>query len=107
MWLHDSLLGVTITEPGGGKIRIAPDAAGLPYVSGHTLTPKGLVWVYWAPQNWRLEVSIPQAVTAQVVMPAVCDGKRVEVVRAAGRVVRSGAGVFIISKAGEYVFAVR
>ena len=107
LWLHDSLLGITITEPGGSEIRIAPDAAGLPYVSGHTFTPKGLVWVYWAPQNWRLEVSIPQAVTAKVVMPVVCDGKRVAVVRAAGRVVRSGAGVFTISKAGEYVFAVR
>ncbi|HUV40307.1 MAG TPA: alpha-L-rhamnosidase C-terminal domain-containing protein [Sedimentisphaerales bacterium] len=107
LWLHDSLLGVTITKPGGGRIRIAPDAAGFAYVSGHTITPKGLVWVHWQPQSRCLEVSIPQAVTAEVVMPAGCEGKQVEVVRAAGKAQRSRAGVFTISRPGQYVFKVR
>jgi len=107
LWLHDTLLGVKIVEPGGGKIRIAPEDGGLPYVSGHTLTPKGGVWVYWDTQKWRLEVEIPDGVTAEVIMPAACAGKRVEVLRSAGAVERSGANRFTLHAAGEYAFQVQ
>ncbi|MBN1343527.1 MAG: hypothetical protein JXQ73_12640, partial [Phycisphaerae bacterium] len=107
LWLHDSLLGVRIVEPGGAKIRVAPEDGGLPYVAGHTLTPKGCVWVYWDPQQWRLEVTIPRGATAEVVMPRACAGKRVEVVESRGDVRRNEAGTFEIGSSGRYVFQVR
>jgi hypothetical protein len=69
LWLHDSLLGVTILEPGGAKLRIAPQSGGLPFVAGHTMTPKGLVWVHWDPRQNRLELNLPLAVAAEVVLP--------------------------------------
>lgn len=100
LWLHESLLGVRITSPGGDKIRIAPDDGGLPYVAGYTCTPKGVVWVYWDPQQWRLEASIPAGVKADLIMPPACRGKRVEVVGAAGPVQQSGEGRYILSTAG-------
>jgi len=63
LWLHDSLLGVRIVELGGARLRIAPETGGLAYVAGHTATPKGGVWVYYDPQQWRVEVRIPEGVT--------------------------------------------
>jgi hypothetical protein len=74
LWLHDSLLGVRILEAGGAKIRIAPQTGGLPFVAGHTMTPKGLVYVHWDPRMWRLETILPGGVEAEIVVPAP-DGK--------------------------------
>lgn len=103
LWLHDSLLGVRIMEPGGGKITIAPDAGGLPYVAGYTATPKGVVWVYWDPQRWRLEVEIPKDVTAEVRMPTVCDGKRIVVSQTAGKIEAAGENNYRLQTAGRYI----
>jgi hypothetical protein len=70
LWLHDTLLGVRVLEAGGAKIRIAPQSGGLPFVAGHTMTPKGLVYVHWDPRAWRLEIIVPEGVDAEVVVPA-------------------------------------
>ncbi len=112
LWLHDSLLGVEITKPGGAELRIAPNDGGLPYVAGHTITPKGLVWVYWDPQQWTLEVNIPNGVTAEIVMPPVCAQKRTICLSHAAPIQElntdeAGRSRFKISGGGEYVFAVR
>lgn len=107
LWLHDTLLGVRITEPGGAKIRIAPQAAGLPYVQGHTVTPKGLVWVSWLPQRMELEIILPGAVAAEVVMPQECADKRIAVIEKAGKCSRAGESRFDIKGAGRYVFRVQ
>ena len=67
LWLHDSLLGVRIVEPGGAKLTVTPRTGGLPYVSGSTMTPKGRVWVYW--DGHRFELELPEGVTAEVTLP--------------------------------------
>lgn len=69
VWLHDSLLGVRIVEPGGGVLRIKPDAAGLSYVEGDTMTPKGIVFVSWRPAAQTLSIHLPAQVTANVELP--------------------------------------
>ncbi len=107
LWMHDTVLGVTITKPGGCQIDIAPKPAGFPYVAGHTQTPKGLVWVYWDPQQWTLEVTIPDGVQAEVVMPPCCKGKRVRVLRKAGEVARRDPMSFTLNHGGTYAFGVR
>jgi hypothetical protein len=107
LWMHESLLGVRIITPGGGQIRIAPDDGGLPYVAGYTCTPKGTVYVYWDPQQWRLEVSIPANVKADLTLPAQCKGKRVEIVESAGPVEPAGEGRFTLNTAGRYVLVAR
>ncbi|MBN2474621.1 MAG: hypothetical protein JXB62_08430 [Pirellulales bacterium] len=107
LWLHDTLLGVRIAEPGGGRLRIAPHADGLPYVAGHTNTPKGLVWVHWDPQQWTLEVAIPRDVTAEIVLPPSCRGKRIVANCDAGDVQQRDARTFVVSGAGAYVFEAR
>ena len=108
LWLHDSLLGVRITEPGGGRLRIAPDAGGLPFVAGHTGTPKGVVWVYWDPQTFTLQVTLPEGVIADLMMPAACAEKRIRVVRSSGEVKPGDAPrAFTVSGGGEYEFQVR
>ena len=107
LWLHDSVLGVRVTEPGGGRIRVAPDAAGLPYVAGHTATPKGTVWVYWDPQQWRLEVALPAGVQAELIPPAVCKTKRLETLTAPGPVARNDKAELQLTTAGTYVFQAR
>ncbi len=107
LWMHESLLGVTIAKPGGGTIRIAPDAAGLPYVSGHTVTPKGTVWVHWEPRADLFEVEIPANVTAEVSVPRDRSGKTMKVARADGKAVPSAGGAFFITGAGRYAFKVK
>jgi len=69
LWLHECLLGVTIAEPGGAKLEIAPQLGGLPFVQGHTVTPKGVVWVSCDPQQRRLEVTLPKGTTAKILCP--------------------------------------
>lgn len=103
-WLHDTLLGVTISEPGGSRISIAPDAGGLPYVSGHVGMPKGRVWVHWDPQQWKLQVTIPGKVEAKIVMPAVCRDKRVRCVESPGTVEEQDGNIFLITGGGSYIF---
>jgi hypothetical protein len=91
LWLHETLLGVTISEPGGGKLRIAP---------------KGVVWVSWEPRAWRLDIVIPTGVVAEVVMPPECEGKRVRIAAAAGKVTANGKHVYTIRHPGRYVFQI-
>lgn len=69
VWLHDSLLGVRIVEPGGGVLQIKPDAAGLPYVEGNTMTPKGEVYISWKPSAETLSINLPTEVRANVELP--------------------------------------
>ncbi|MFA6471481.1 MAG: alpha-L-rhamnosidase C-terminal domain-containing protein [Candidatus Latescibacterota bacterium] len=107
LWLHESILGITITRPGGGKIRIAPDSGGLPYVEGHSATPKGMVWVHWEPRVNHLEVDIPAGVIAEVAVPRDRTGKRLATLSAAGRVTPAGEGNVTIHGAGTYKFTVR
>ncbi|MCL5995746.1 MAG: hypothetical protein M1546_06780 [Chloroflexi bacterium] len=96
-----------IAEPGGGKLRIAPQTGGLPYVQGQTVTPRGLVGVSWQPQYWRLEVTLPAAVSAEVKLPATCEGKRIAIVESAGEVTHVAGRIFTIAGPGRYVFQVR
>jgi hypothetical protein len=107
LWLHDSLLGVRIVEPGGSRLRIAPENGGLPYVAGHTATPKGPVWVYYDPQQYRLEVQIPPGVVAEVVMPAAMADQPIHAVIAASKLDSIGKNTFTIKATGRYVFSVR
>jgi len=108
LWMHDTLLGLRITGPGGGRIRIHPDAAGLPFVAGHVGTPKGTVWIYWNPQTWTLEVELPEDVTADVIMPDVCQGKPVKVLQSPeGGVTEQDGTRFTFAKGGKYILGVR
>ena len=107
LWLHESLLGITITRPGGEEIRIEPDAGGLPYVEGHSVTPKGTVWVHWEPKVSRMEVEIPAGVEARVLVPRDREGKRLVVDSADGNASPAGADAFLIKGAGRYAFRVR
>lgn len=104
LWLHDSLLGVRITEPGGGKLTVAPRTGGLPYVAGHTVTPKGVVWVYCDPQQWLVEVEIPEDITATVVLPPEMAVRRVVVVPGEKLARAFKGGVYVVDAPGRYVF---
>lgn len=85
-WLHDTLLGVRIVEPGGGKLSICPTAAGLPFVCGQTMTPKGPVQVYWDPGQWLLKVTIPPKVLVQLKAPLECTDRQSRWLRQDGKV---------------------
>ncbi|MEW6239164.1 MAG: hypothetical protein AB1656_27595 [Candidatus Omnitrophota bacterium] len=72
-WLHDSLLGVTWSHDKkgvpGALINLAPMSFGLPYVSGHVMTPQGESYVQWEPSRRRLEFDLPQNVMAYIQLP--------------------------------------
>jgi len=104
LWLHDTLLGVELAEPGGGRLRIAPRTGGLPFVQGHTITPKGHVWVSWQPQQWTVTVEIPDGVTAEVILPSAFEGHRVRVSQSDGFAQETTPGIFDVRGAGRYVF---
>jgi len=67
LWLHDSLLGVRISMPGGARLSVAPQTGGLPYVEGTTITPKGPVWLRWDGLNFQMK--LPAGVAADVRLP--------------------------------------
>lgn len=104
LWMHDTLLGVRITEPGGGRIRIAPQGSGLPYISGHTNTPRGLVSVFYDPQVRIMEISIPDQVAAEVALPPEMNPQRVRVIHSAGKAESGSLGMFQIRGAAKYRF---
>ncbi|MBN1845825.1 MAG: hypothetical protein JW810_09095 [Sedimentisphaerales bacterium] len=109
LWLHETLLGVTLAEPGGGRIRIAPQAGGLPYVQGWTNTPKGPVWVNWQPSAGLLEVRIPAGCQAEVIPPPIGRerGFFVQHQYAEESVSSGPEGSLILNRPGRYVFQVR
>ena len=107
LWLHDTILGVRIIEPGGDVIRIAPQDGGLPYVAGHVNTPNGVVWVYWDPSSRILETAIPASVTAHVAVPAIGSGRQAGIVLSAGTVRQTDTNEFVIEGEGTYRFTVR
>ena len=97
LWMHDSLLGVEVTEPGGGHIEIHPDTGGLAYVAGWTMTPKGPVWVNWDPQQQRIEVELPVGVEA-----GLGAGRPIDMIESAAEP-QQGKGRWILSGPGRYV----
>jgi len=100
LWMQDSLLGVRIVEPGGGKLRIAPDDGGLPYVNGQTSSPKGPVLVDWRPREQKLEVEIPSGASAELILPPS--------LRHAGRFPAAAKQIearkYLLPSGGRYVF---
>jgi hypothetical protein len=104
LWLHDTLLGVRLLEPGGDRLRVAPRTGGLPYVQGHTETPNGTVWVSWEPQRWALTVEIPDRTTAEIVLPERLAAERIRVEGATAAVEEAKAGRYVVSRGGRYVF---
>ncbi|MDQ0726706.1 hypothetical protein [Microbacterium sp. W4I20] len=73
LWLHEYLLGVTIESPGGEAVAIAPRNAGLGFVEGTTLTPRGAVYLHYCPAESRLTLEIP-LLTARLTLPAAFAG---------------------------------
>jgi len=71
LWAHDTLLGVRIAQPGGGRLDIAPQSGGLPYISGTTFTPHGPVKVDWRPASQTLRIEKPKGIIARITLPGV------------------------------------
>jgi hypothetical protein len=69
LWAHDTLLGVRIAQPGGGRLDIAPHSGGLPYIHGTTFTPHGPVKVDWRPALQTLSIEIPKGVITRITLP--------------------------------------
>ncbi len=65
------LLGIDVTSPGAGTVRIAPPGTGLRHARGTEWTQRGPVAVDWARtrSGVTLEITVPVNVTATVVLP--------------------------------------
>jgi len=75
-WMHKAIGGIRPLEPGYGKVLIAPQpGAGIDWARTSLKTPHGEVRVEWTHDGgaFRLEVTLPDGVAADVVLP---DGKR-------------------------------
>ncbi len=77
IWLHESLLGVTVAAPGGTHLEIHPVSAGLNRVAGTTNTPKGVVTIDFDPVKISLLVELPADCAASIELPAEFSGKRI------------------------------
>jgi len=60
-FMSDRLLGVKILEPGGSKISVTPDTAGLEYVRGTVPTARGIITVE-ADKNGKFKVDVPDGI---------------------------------------------
>ena len=65
------ILGVTATEPGFAKARVAPHRCGLTHAAGSVCTPRGLIEVAWrtAEKKFHLSVNAPAGMEVTVVVP--------------------------------------
>ena len=78
------ILGVTPTEPGFAKARIAPHRCGLTHAAGSVCTPRGLIAVAWrvADGKFHLKVSAPAGVALSIAAPGgavrTCTGGKFE-----------------------------
>jgi len=83
------LLGVEAASPGWATARIAPQTGGLAHAAGRVPTPRGPLAVAWRDgAEFRLEVSLPPGVPAEIRLPARApvetitrDGRPVAAVR--------------------------
>jgi hypothetical protein len=66
-WLMEEVLGVKTVEPGGRRVQIRPELAGLDWVRGALATPLGAVSV--AARDKQVEIAIPAGMEAEVVLP--------------------------------------
>ena len=69
VWLHDTVLGVRIASPGGGKLTWSPVNVGWSEVYGKTMTPRGVCTVRadWKRQRFSLE--LPPGCSADINLP--------------------------------------
>lgn len=123
LWLHRSLLGVTVAAPGGTELRIQPARGTLPYVCGTTATPRGLVQVSWNKTPLHVSVTLPSGaaplprqprlipaaadVTATLLPPVECvnsDGSLSLLSGPAAGAARLPNGAFSLQKPGTYTF---
>jgi hypothetical protein len=104
LWLHESLLGVTFDGRGSSAITIRPVSAGLPFVQGTTVTPRGAVSVYFDPSSPRISVDIPGDCVATLIFPAEFHGLLVRDVDRPDSSF-SGSDNAVLSEAGRYTFA--
>lgn len=65
------ILGVTATEPGFARIRVAPNRCGLAHARGSVCTPHGLIEVAWreAGGKFHLSLNVPAGIEAAIVAP--------------------------------------
>lgn len=81
-WLHRVVAGLTATEPGWRRIRIAPQpGGGLTRAQAEHDTVLGRVASWWsiADRELTLEATVPDGAVAQVVLPLHPDGTTVDV----------------------------
>jgi hypothetical protein len=85
LWLHESVLGVRITKPGGELLTWRPCDVGWNRSCGTTMTPRGVcdVQIDWAERSFALRV--PKGVTVEVALP-----ESLGTPSASGAVVRDG-----------------
>ncbi len=107
LFFHEHLLGIQILTPGGSRLRITPDAAGLPYVAGHSAVPTGLLFVLWDPQQSLLEVHLPPNTAAEILPPRDAPNTRLQPVTfPVAPTSDTGSAAQFIASPGRYVFSV-
>ena len=108
LWLHESLLGVTIARPAAERSASPPTPPACPMSPGIPAPRKAWSGCTGIPAANLLELEIPAGVEAEVLVPRDREGKRMVVDSAEGKVTPTGAGryMFEISGAGRYAFRV-
>lgn len=103
----ESLLGVTVTGAGASSVQIAPPAVGLSRASGTEWTERGPITLDWhhAGHSYSLRVSIPDNVSATVVLPTTV-GARYHIEGAGdGHLVRveDGRAMFAVGSGSSHI----
>jgi hypothetical protein len=103
------VLGVRALEPGFSRILVEPRPADLRWASGDVPTPHGPVHVRWSrePEQFRLQIQIPEGCTARASLPPGMPRAKVELDgRPVAAEVRGGRAELDVP-AGEHVVTQR
>lgn len=96
----ESFAGVTVTEPGASKVRIAPVYADLTNVDACVQTERGAVGVSYErdDNSYNITINIPANMKADVELPDIGDGNYIE------KNGRCKSGTFFSLGSGQYDF---
>jgi len=107
-WLSEELLGIKPTQPGFRKFDVMPfPTEGLSQLKGSVPTPHGTIQVEMDMDRGRLQVVVPEGLTARIGVPTL--GKQIETTRLNGKSpdnipdTKDGFAVFEGIEAGDHL----
>ncbi|TVR54158.1 MAG: hypothetical protein EA425_02485 [Puniceicoccaceae bacterium] len=105
LWLQESILGVRLARPGGGRLMVRPAPAARNHLAGRTFIPSGVVEVAVESDGEpRMRLDLPAGTEAMLLLPAPLRSRPIAADGPAGKWAEGGGGRIFVSGPGRFRF---